>query len=202
MTPERLLQALKDLDIEEVPERLGGPGFRCAAWLTDGTYLPCVFVRPIGRDADRQLEQLKAEFQGDGSYALFPNPVRELIKTELSWINRVACYHVERVEPCRFAIPLSLLMQVEGETAMSLWLFAMETADKRRFSFTGGHLASMIFFDLPDDVEFSDFVKVRNVDRNKRLPKCEGNLRERLFFECYADDEPPSQPDLSSLGLE
>lgn len=202
MTPENLLQALKDLDIEEVPEDFGGPGFRCAAWLTDGTYLPCVFVQRIGRYADRSFEMAEAEFRGDGAYALFPNPVREAIKSDLTWSNRVACYYIERVEPCRFATPLSLLSQVRGETAMSLWLFALETANGRRFSFAGGHLASLLFLDLPGDVEFSDFVTVRNVDRNKRLPKCEAAFRERMSFNCFADDEPPAQADLSWLERE
>lgn len=202
MTPHALLQALKDLNIEEVPSEFGGPGFRCGAWLSDGTYLPCVFVQPIGSYADRRVEMIAAEFRGDGAHKSFPNPPRESIKSELIWSCRIACHYIERVEPCRFAIPLSLLRQVRGETAMSLWLFALETANGRRFSFTGGHLASMIFFDLPTDVEFSDFVTVRSVDRNKRLPKCEANLRERIFFDCFADDEPPAQPDLSWLEAE
>jgi len=202
LTPQALLQALKELNIEEVPVEFGGPGFRCAAWLTDGTYLPCVFVQPIGWYADRRVELIKQEFQGDGGYRFYPNPLRERIKGDLTWSCSIAAYYIERVEPCRFAIPLSLLSQVRGETAMSLWLFALETAERRRVGFSGGHLASMIFFDLPEDVEFSDFVTVRNVDRNKRLPKCEANFRERMFFNCFADDEPPSQADLSWLEAE
>jgi hypothetical protein len=202
LTPEGLLNALKDLGIEEVPQEFGGPGFRCAAWLKDGTYLPCVFVQRIGPYADRRREMIEAEFRGVGSHKLFPDPVRESIKGELIWSNRVACHHIDRIEPSRFAIPMSLLEQVRGETAMALWLFALETADERRFGFTGGHLAQMMFFDLPNDVQFSDFVNVCNVDRNKRLPKCEGSFSARIFFDCIANDEPPAQADLSRLGLE
>lgn len=160
------------------------------------------FVQRISHYADRRLEMAEAEFRGDGAHALFPSPVREAIKSELTWSNRVACYHIERVELCRFATPLSLVSQIRGETAMSLWLFALETANGRRFSFASGHLASLLFLDLPGDVEFSDFVTVRNVNRNKRLPKCEGDFRERMFFDCFVDDEPPAQADLKRIGLE
>jgi len=202
VTPEGLLNALANLGIEEVPPEFGGPGFRCAARLNDGTHLPCVLVQPIGPYADRRREMIEAEFRGEGSYALFPDPLRESIKSELNWSNRVASHHIARIEPSRFAIPISLLKQVRGETAMSFWLFALETAEARRFSFTGGHLAEMLFFDLPDDLQFSDFVSVRNVDRNKRLPKCEGNFVARMFFDCFVDDEPPAQADLKRIGLE
>ncbi|MEZ5957810.1 MAG: hypothetical protein R3C27_11445 [Hyphomonadaceae bacterium] len=184
-----------------MPREFGGPGFRCAAWLRDGTYLPCVFVQPIGPYADRKRELIEAETRGEGSHALYPDPLREFIKRDSS-SNRVADYNIERIEPSRFAIPISLLAEVHGETAMSLWLFALETASGRRLSFMGGHLAYMMFFDLPDDLEFSDFVNVRNVDSNKRLPKCEANFRARMFFDCFTDNEPPAQADLSRIGLE
>lgn len=145
---------------------------------------------------------IEAEFRGEGSFRLYPDPVRESIKGELSLSNRVACYHVDRIEPSRFATPISLLEQVQGETAMSLWLFALETEDGRRFSFTGGHLSQLMFLDLPNDVQFSDVISVRNVDRNKRLPKCDGDFQARMYFECFADDEPPAEADLSLIGLE
>ena len=145
---------------------------------------------------------IEAEFRGKGSYALFPNPFREFVKRDLCSSNRIADYDIERIEPSRFAIPISLLTEVHGETAMSLFLFALETASGRRFSFMGGHLAQMMFFDLPSDVEFSDFVKVKNVDGKKRLPKCEGQFNARMFFDCFTDNEPPAQADLSRIGLE
>ncbi len=85
---------------------------------------------------------------------------------------------------------------------MSLWLFALETASGRRFEFIGGHLASMIFFELPEEVQFTDFITVINVNSRKRLPKCEAKLREHLFFDCYVDDEPSYSADLSALGIE
>lgn len=198
-----LIPKLIQAGIEEVPEEFGGPGYRCAVWLKDGTYLPCVFVQKIGPIADRLRDLVNDEFQRNGQYdARTCDPVREFLKSRLSTGIQIPAYEIERVEPSRFAIPISLLAQVTGETAMSLWVFFLETADRRRFEFSGAHLCSMLFFGLPDGVEFTDFNAVRNFKRGQRLPKCEASFRERAFFDCYVDDEPPYSADLSALGLE
>lgn len=198
MSADNLIQELVRAGIEEVPADFGGPGYRCSAWLRDGTHLPCVFVQRIGPNADRLQEIVEEERRGEGAYELTANPLREALKVQLCRRNLVASHDIKRIEPSPFAIPLSLLTQVSGETAMSLWLFELESNDGQCFTFMGSHLASMLFFDLPPGLQFSDFKKVHNVAR--RAPK-EPTFRERPFFECFVDDE-PFETDLSSLGLE
>ncbi|MBI3437934.1 MAG: hypothetical protein HY054_04670 [Proteobacteria bacterium] len=201
MTPDDIFAALAQSGIEETPPEFGFQGYRCSAWLKDGTYLPSVLMQRIGAYADRRREMIDEEIHGKGAHQFFSDPLREHVKSDLTWANRVALFHIERIEPCRFAIPMSLLRQVRGETAMSLWLFILETVDGRRFGFQGSTLPTLMFLDLPEDIEFGAFVKVRNVGKGK-LPRVERWCRERLFFECFIDDEPPSKADLSSLGLE
>jgi hypothetical protein len=197
-----LIQELIQAGIEEVPAEFGGPGYRCAAWLKDGTYLPCVFVQRIGPSADRLRKVIDEELRGQGSYKLFPDPVREQLKWQLCHPNQIAAYQIDRVEPSPFAIPISLLEQVRGEVASYLWLFALETVSGRRFQFAGQDPSTMIFFELPADIQFSDFVRVINPNARRRLPKCEATIHQRLFFQCFVDDEPGFEADMSSLGIE
>lgn len=85
---------------------------------------------------------------------------------------------------------------------MSLWLFALETKEGRRLSFCGAILQDLLFLDLPSDVEFNDFSIVHNVRKSRQpLPSCEGSYNPRPYFECFVDDEPINNPDLSSLGF-
>ncbi len=198
-----LIPTLIQAGIEEVPEAFGGPGSRCAAWLKDGTYLPCVFVHRIGRPADQLRHSIGNELSGEGQYAPRTcDPVRELLKWHLCYPNQIAAHLIERVEPSPFAIPISLLEQVTGEVASYVWMFALETASGRRFKFSGQAPSSMIFFELPDNISFGDFVTVINPNARGSLPRCETTLRERVFFNCYVDDEPPYQADLAAMGLE
>lgn len=198
MTPEMLLKALTQAGIEEVPSEFGGRGHRCAAWLRDGTYLPCVFMRRIGPYADRLCEIVDEEFRGQGAYRLTANPVREALKVQFAGSNHVTLHDIDRIEPSPFALPMKLLTQVSGETAMSLWLFLLEADDGRRFSFTGSHLAELLFFDLPEGLHFTNFVKVLPPPRGR---SSKPPLHARPYFTCLVDDE-PFETDLSLLGLE
>jgi hypothetical protein len=198
-----LIPTLIQAGIEEMPEEFGGPGYRCAAWLRDGTYLPCVFVQRIVRSADQLRKSIGDELRGEGQYdPRTCDPVRQLLKWHLCCPTQIAAHLVERVEPSPFAIPISLLKQVTGEVASYVWLFALETAGGRRFEFSGQDPSSMIFFELPENVSFSDFVTVINPNARGSLPRCETTLRERVFFNCYVDDEAPYQADLAAMGLE
>ncbi|MEQ1489742.1 MAG: hypothetical protein ABL932_04255 [Terricaulis sp.] len=198
-----LIPKLIEAGIEEVPEEFGGPGYRCSVWLKDGTYLPCVFVQKVGRPADRLRKSVGDELSGEGQYdPLTCDPVRQSLKWYLCYPNQIASHLIERIEPSPFAIPISLLAQVTGEVASYVWLFALETASGRRFKFSGQDPSSMIFFELPDEVSFSDFVNVINPNARKSLPRCEATLHERVFFNCYEDDEPPYSADLAALGIE
>ncbi|MBC7768700.1 MAG: hypothetical protein H7124_07925 [Phycisphaerales bacterium] len=198
MTPESLLARLAQTGIEEVPVEFGGPGHRCSVWLTDGTHLPCILMERVGPYADRLREIVDQELRGEGSYALTANPVREALKTQFAGSNHVTLHDVARIEPSPFAIPMRLLRQVSGETATDLWLFSLETADARRFTFRGSHLAQMLFFDLPEGVHFGDFTKVHNLRRGRSSGP---TFEARPFFRCLVDDE-PLEADLSLLGLE
>jgi hypothetical protein len=199
VSADGLIESLVQAGIEEVPADFGGPGYRCAAWLRDGAYLPCVFVKRIGPHADRLRAMMDEEYRGEGSYKLTADPVREALKGQLAGRNLVTAYAIDRVEPSPFAIPMSFLDQIPGETAMSLFLFALESKEGRRFTFMGSHLPSMLFFDLPPDMQFSDFTRVHSIGRGR--PPAGPTYRERPFFECFVDDE-PFEADLSRLGLE
>ena len=200
LNPATLIDQLAAAGIEPLPDPVAGDAYRCAATLVDGTYLPCIAVRRVGRYADRLREMFDAEARGAGSYRLTADPIREALKSQLAGPNRVSAYSIDRIEPSPFAIPRGLLEQISGETAMSLWLFSLETHDARRFLFSASNYGELLFFDLPEGVKFSDFTKVHSLSRGKRAPKG-AQYEARPYFECFVDDE-PFQADLSKLSLE
>ena len=100
----------------------------------------------------------------------------------------------------KYAIPLSLLSEIQGETTMGWtgWVFRMK--DGHLFSY--GSSFHTEFFQLPDGYSFADVSEVINhsfVDstgavasliRGGHLPdgyRPDSVLRERVFFTCAVD---------------
>ena len=144
---------------EPFPDINYGPGVRCSAHLVDGTFLPCVILRlsePTTRLALRRFKELS------------PTPLRtpknpsyeDVVKTFVAHGNRVNAYDIAKVEESRFAIPLSLLRQIHGETTMAWTGFVLEMKDKSCFSFGTPFLTQ--FFNLPANYTFQDVAQVHN----------------------------------------
>jgi hypothetical protein len=144
---------------EPFPDSNYGSGVRCSAYLIDGTFLPCVMLRLSEPTTQLALRRFKE---------LAPTPLRtpknpsyeEVVRNFVARGNRVNAYDIAKVEESRFAIPLSLLKQIRGETTMAWTGFVLEMKDKLCFSFGTSFLTQ--FFNLPDNYTFQDVAQVHN----------------------------------------
>ena len=185
---------------EPFPDSNYGDGYRCSAYLKDGLFLPCVIIRKNKLYIDLACRRFDEEKGGRSIFKNKKNGYREIVKSFVTSGNQVNEYDIASVEKSRFAIPLSLLNQIEGETVMSWTGFVFEMMDGKMFSFGSSFLFA--FFELPDGYDFNNVVKVHNhsyVSENGELISIRGMndfakqykpstiFRERPYFECYID---------------
>ncbi len=155
--------------------------------------------KPITELALRRFEEEKRSkgiFQRGSSEGY-----RQIVGHFVSSGNRVNNYDIARVEPSRFAIPLSLLREIEGETTMSWTGFVLQMNDGKLFAMGTTFLAE--FFDLPEGYAFSDVAVVHNhayVSQEGELRALNQGMsaqpedydytrvfRERPYFVCHYD---------------
>ena len=156
--PNNIAEFMKSAT-EPFPDRNYGPGVRCSAYLNDGTFLPCVMLRLSEATTKLALRRFKE---------LAPTAFRtsknlnyeDVVKSFVARGNRVNAYDIAKVKESRFAIPLSLLKQIHGETTMAWTGFVLEMKDKSCFSFGTTFLTE--FFNLPDNYTFQDVARVHN----------------------------------------
>ena len=185
--------------VEPIDDAIYGPRYRCSLTLRDGTFLPCAVLQSKERLVELAKRRIREEMKGRGHLG-GPDPYGQIITTFVAQGNRVNDYDVASAEESKFAIPLSLLRQIHGETFMSWtgWIFRMQ--DDRLFSYGTTFLTE--FFQLPEGYDFSDVTEVINhsfvdVDghvqklREGGMPpedyKIDAVLRERAFFTCAVD---------------
>ncbi len=186
--------------VEPLPDSAYGNGYRCSAYLTDGTYLPCVMLRESSMVTKLAVRRFEQEKTGKGILRS-GNGYETIVKHFVASGNRVNHYDIAKVEPSRYAIPLALLKQIRGETTMSWTGFVLETRDGKFVAF--GTAFSMEFFDIPDGYSFSDVLAVHNhsyVSPTGELKSLVQGMsqqpsdydlslvqRERPYFVCYYD---------------
>jgi hypothetical protein len=188
--------------VEPWPDQIYGEGYRCSARLTDGTFLPCVMLRRSEATVELAMRRFEEEKRGKGVFRTGGSDAyKSIVRNFTAGGNRVNAYDIETVEPSRFAIPLSLLKQIEGETTMAWTGFVFEMRDGQRFAY--GTSFGVEFFNLPNGYEFTDVLAVHNhsylssmgelrsltqdlspqpVDYEPRKV-----LRERPYFICHFD---------------
>lgn len=186
--------------VEPLKDSIYGPRYRCSLTLKDGTVLPCAVIQSKDLLVDLAKRRIKEELQGRGHLG-GDDPYRQIFSTFVVGGNRINDYDVASSAQSRFAIPLALLSQIQGETTMGWtgWVFRMR--DGRHFSY--GSSFHTEFFQLPDGYEFADVEEVINhsvVDSNgtvtslkRRAPgpqyfRPDAILRERVFFTCAVDE--------------
>ena len=186
---------------EPLPDSHYGDGYRCSAYLKDGTLLPCVMIRKNEQYVDLACRRFEEEKKWRGVFRNKKNSYREIVKSFVTGGNTVNDYDIESVKKSRFAIPLSLLNKIEGETTMGWTGFVFEMDDGKLFSFgTSFHAA---LFNLPDGYTFENVKTVHNhsyvgklgdiVSIKRGLSELNNDYdfsivyRERPFFVCYVD---------------
>ena len=103
---------------------------------------------------------MKEEKRGTGVFSNSSDPYRDMLGHFVTKGNRVNAYDIKHPTASRFAIPLSVLKQIQGETIMSWTGFVLEMTDGREFAFGTPFL--MAFFDLPGGYGFDNVKRVIN----------------------------------------
>jgi len=188
---------------EPFPADHYGKGARCAVVLNDGTSLPCVMLRGRKAAVDLAVRRIKEESGGKGVFGRSSDPSRDMVAHFTTKGNRLDSYEVASVEASRFAIPLSLLKRIQGETVMSWTGFVLTMSDGNSFSF--GTTFTTQFFSLPDGYSFDDVSEVHNhsyvaedghITLIRQNPEHWRNAlphskvyREKPFFDCFLDSD-------------
>ena len=186
MKPEEIAKFIKK-NIEPLPAiEPYGIRYRVSASLNDGTSLPCVVIEPVKNIVKLAMRRFEEEKKGGvkailrGGKGDYP----EIVKSFVAGGNRVNHYDIASIEDSRFAIPLSRLKEIKGETAMGWTEFYAIMKDGKEFRFGTTFLTE--FFDMPSGYSATDIEKVVPAIRGE-APRQENIHREKPFFTCYID---------------
>ncbi len=148
-------------DGESWPSSIYGERFRCSASLSDETFLPCVMLSKSDNMTELALRRFEDEKKGKGIFTFNSgDSYKKIVKHFVTSGNRLNHYDILKLEPTKYAPPLSLLKQIEGETTMAWTGWVFEMRNKKLFAY--GTSFSMEFFGLPDSYTFDDVVAVHN----------------------------------------
>jgi hypothetical protein len=173
-------------ECEEIESPAVGRSYRCAAYLTDGLYLPCVLVASKNhwvQLALRRFDETRAYGSGLFRRRRFGRgfDYASVVETFVAAGNRINAYDIQRLEPSPFALPLRCLREIRGETSMSWTQFVAEMSDSQQFNF--GTTFHTEFFSMPPGYFAKD---VHRIHAHQREP---GELyRERPFFSCFIQE--------------
>ncbi|MBL7718385.1 MAG: hypothetical protein JNL72_06090 [Flavipsychrobacter sp.] len=204
MTPlpeQEIIKFLKE-HIEPLEDTFFGSGYRASVYLIDGTFLPCVIFRNSGKTVNLAIRRFKEEQTGKSVFSRSSGlGYYDIVKNFVTKGNCVNYYDIARVEKSRFAFPLNIQRQIQGETTMSWTGFSARMKDGKYFGF--GTAFRWEFFQMPDNYSVDDIEEIVNhsyVSQTGELkshregfnewPKDHSNTtiyRERAFFECYLD---------------
>jgi hypothetical protein len=195
----QVLEEFIEAGIDPFPDSTYGPGYRCSAQLVDGTFLPCVIIRQRKFIVDLAERRLAEERSKTGIFRNSSDPYREMLAHFVASGNRVNAYNIKRPTTSRFAIPLSVLEQIQGETVMSWTGFVLEMTDGHSFAFGTTFLTA--FFDLPEGYGFENVKAVTNhsyLDEEGRVRPIREDAekwrnsfsrcvvyREKPYFDCF-----------------
>jgi hypothetical protein len=173
MTPQEIL-AWGRAHGEPIPDACDRTAFRCAAWLDDGTYLPCVLLREATAHVQLARDLLERRVAEDFD-AVYPSLLRSLVVSG----SRVDEQRLARLETSPFAIPWSLLSTLPGQLNVSPMEFAAAMDDGAVFAF--GTALDLAFFDMPPGYSGS---RVRRVEPSAH-PRGTTTFRERSCFVAF-----------------
>ncbi len=174
--------------VDPLPDSIWGNRYRAAAYLLDGTYLPCVVFQSQKKCLElfaRRMKELRWE----------PKQKTMVTAGFVCGGSRLAHYHIGSIQESPFAWPQTTLKMIHGETAMGWTAFVAEMRDGTMHSY--GTSFAFEFFDLPNGYAVDDIVKIHSgmvyspsrglekfsIDSVKVNPP----LREKPFFTCYLD---------------
>jgi hypothetical protein len=157
-----------------------GERYRIAGTLTDVTSLPCIVVESASATIDlalKRFEQTKTLNDPHMGY-------RAIVRTFVTRGNTVNDYDLRDLSVSPYAIPLSRVREIKGETSMSWTEFYAIMTDGREFRFGTRFLTE--FFDMPLGYSAENIARIVPSVRGE-LARQERIYREKPFFNCYVD---------------
>jgi hypothetical protein len=199
---KNIIKFLKE-NVEPYQYSAYGFGYRAAAYLKDGIYLPCVMFRNPSTIVDLAIRRFKEEQNGNSVFKKASGlGYYNIVKSFVTNGNCVNEYDIERVEKSKYAFPLAIQKQITGETTMGWTGFAAKMKDGKIFGF--GTSFTFEFFSMPEGYVVEDIVEIINHSyvlttgelrshRQEPLTRPEEYkdavvYRERPYFECYIDN--------------
>jgi hypothetical protein len=196
-----IIKFLKD-NIEPHQDNAYGLGYRAAAYLEDGTYLPCVIFRNPSTIVNLALKRFKEEQKGKGIFGKSAASYYKIVSHFVTSGNRINDYDIAKVETSKYAFPLAIQGQIRGETTMGWTGFVAKMKDGKYFGF--GTRYYMDFFQMPDGYLPEDIVEIINhsyVSKNGEVRSHRETsmtftddykdaivFRAKPFFICYIDN--------------
>lgn len=199
MMLEDKIKFLKD-HIQPLPDSTYGNGYRASAYLTDGTYIPCVRFRNPEQKTALAIKRFDQESNGTGVFkSNSGNGYKEIVASFVTSGNILNTYDIDRIEISPFAFPKNILDEIRGETTMSWTGFCAKMKDGKIFGF--GSRFSFDFFQMPKGYTSTDITEIINhsyISKTGELTKHNVPFfswpadyddkviyRERPFFDCY-----------------
>jgi len=165
-------------NIEPIPDDIYGDRYRVAAYLKDGTYLPCVVFQSKRKQVNLALKRFDATRKQSDQY-------RMVVESFVADCSNVASHDIFRVESSPFAIPLNIIKKISGETSMGWTEFVVEMYDGKRFPYGTAFLVE--FFELPDGYRIKDIKEIHCDIDPSESKETRHYFREKPFFTCYVD---------------
>jgi len=196
-----IVKFLKE-NIAPLPDAIDGDGYRASVHLEDGTYLPCVIFRNPRNIVNLAIKRFKQEMGGGGIFSRKPKSnYYHLVEGFVASGNRVSVYDIQRVEKSKYAFPLNIQKQIQGETTMGWTGFSAKMKDGKYISF--GTSFRWEFFQMPDNYSVDDIQEIINHSyvsetgdlRSHRQAESTKPVdykpavvhRDMTFFECFID---------------
>ncbi|WP_350290044.1 hypothetical protein [uncultured Croceitalea sp.] len=199
MRLEEKIKFLKD-NIEPLSDQIYGDGYRASAYLTDGTYIPCVRFRNPELRTKQAIKRFDEERKGKSIFKSGSgNGYGEIVELFVTGGNSLNKFDIDRIELSPYAFPKAVLSQIRGETSMGWTGFCAKMNDGKIFGFGTSFLFD--FFQMPKGYVANDIAEIINhsyISKDGTIKEHkigwtsqreDYNLnvihRERPFFDCY-----------------
>lgn len=178
-------------NVKPLKDSVFGEYYRAAAYLRDGTYLPCVMFGHPKRLIDLAIRRFAETRKKEHEHRLVAGAF-------VARASSVPVYDVARVELSPYAWPEETLRRIHGETSMGWTSFTAKMKDGRVFAF--GTPFNFQFFDLPEGYTYEDIVEIHSgmivdqdgVEKEFSHDRSRECYRDRPFFYCYTECLPES----------
>jgi len=161
--------------------------YRCSAYLTDGTFLPCVILENLNGVVDlaiRRFDETRGAKTGAGM------DYRSIVTSFVTKGNTVNSYDLRDIEVSPYAILPERAKEIRGETSMSWTEFTVRMDDGMEFPFGTTYL--MEFFEMPEGYSADKIQRIIAHEIGKpgfRPGEAKVKVyREKPYFTCYVDD--------------